>query len=217
MKKLLLLSALTLGALSLNAQNFTVTVEGKPVKNGETVISHHLSCVETEYNGETYRDYNLNPEVYVTAEADMPATVTLTNTSAIAEPATQICWPTNCVVVHQGLSVSPEGTFLAGVPTDLLVESSPLYGDDPEHVKILQSEFTLSCTVNIVPNNNPANAFTFYLNIVNDPQIYAGVDAVVDDNAPVEYFDLAGRKVVNPEKGQIVIERKGAKAVKRIF
>lgn len=217
MKKLLLLSALTLGALSLNAQNFTVTVEGKPVKNGETVISHHLTCVETEYMGEIDRNYNLNPEVYVTAEADMPATVTLTNTSAIAEPATQICWPTNCVVVHQGLSVSPDGTFLAGVPTDLLVESTTLYDYEPEDLKLLESGFTLSCTVNIVPTANPANAFTFYLNLVNDPQIYAGVDAVVDDNAPVEYFDLAGRKVVNPAKGQLVIERKGAKAVKRIF
>ena len=71
--------------------------------------------------------------------------------------------------------------------------------------------------MNIVPTANPSNAFTFYLNIVNDPQIFAGVDAVVDDNAPVEYFDLAGRKVVNPAKGQLVIERKGAKAVKRIF
>lgn len=217
MKKLLLLSALTLGALSLNAQNFSVTVEGKPVKNGETVISHHLSCVETEHNGETYRDYNLNPEVVVTADSDMPASVTVTNTSDIEEPKLSFCWPTTCLAIDKGESLEREGTFMAGVSTDLQIESMPLYGDDPNHVKLLESEFTLSCSVKIVPTANPANAFTFYLNIVNDPQIFAGVDAVVDDNAPVEYFDLAGRKVVNPAKGQLVIERKGAKAVKRIF
>lgn len=217
MKKLLLLSALTLGALSLNAQNFTVTVEGKPVKNGETVTSHHLSCVETEYNGETYRDYNLNPEVVVTADSDMPASVIFTNTSALEEPLLQMCWPTECATVRKGESLEREGTFMAGVPTDLLIESMALYGDEPDHIKLLESEFSLTGTVKIVPTANPSNAFTFYLNIVNDPQIYAGVDAVVDDNAPVEYFDLAGRKVVNPAKGQLVIERKGAKAVKRIF
>ena len=39
---------------------------------------------------------------------------------------------------------------------------------------------------------------------------------VVDDNAPVKYYNLQGMEVLNPEAGSIVIEKKGNKAVKRI-
>lgn len=36
------------------------------------------------------------------------------------------------------------------------------------------------------------------------------------NDAPAVYFDLSGRKVVNPAKGQIVIEKKGLKATKKV-
>lgn len=38
-----------------------------------------------------------------------------------------------------------------------------------------------------------------------------------DNNAPVEYYNLQGVRVANPEKGQILIVRKGNKATKQII
>lgn len=44
-----------------------------------------------------------------------------------------------------------------------------------------------------------------------------GVDSILgEENAPVQYYNLQGVRVANPEKGQIVIVRKGDKAVKQI-
>lgn len=43
----------------------------------------------------------------------------------------------------------------------------------------------------------------------------SGIDA--DENAPVEYFDMLGRKVMNPEAGQILIRRQGSKATKVVM
>lgn len=39
---------------------------------------------------------------------------------------------------------------------------------------------------------------------------------MVDENAPVEYFNLQGVKVVNPENG-IYVKKQGSKAVKVVL
>lgn len=41
-------------------------------------------------------------------------------------------------------------------------------------------------------------------------------DMTIDENAPVEYFNMQGMRVANPEAGQMVIARQGNKAVKMI-
>ena len=43
-----------------------------------------------------------------------------------------------------------------------------------------------------------------------------GIDAIVNDNAPVRYFNLQGVEVANPAKGELVIKTQGGKAVKTI-
>lgn len=42
------------------------------------------------------------------------------------------------------------------------------------------------------------------------------VEAAVDANAPVEFFNLQGQKVVNPAAGQLVIKKQGSKVTKVI-
>ena len=39
-------------------------------------------------------------------------------------------------------------------------------------------------------------------------------DVVVDENAPVEYFNLQGVRVANPERGGIYIRRQGTNVAK---
>ena len=47
---------------------------------------------------------------------------------------------------------------------------------------------------------------------------HAAVGAVeVDENAPVEYFNIDGMRILNPQKGQIVIKRQGTKVSKEII
>lgn len=46
---------------------------------------------------------------------------------------------------------------------------------------------------------------------------YVGVkDITIDENAPVEYYNMQGMRVANPKAGQIVIARQGNKAVKMV-
>lgn len=54
---------------------------------------------------------------------------------------------------------------------------------------------------------------SFKFNII--PQV--GIDDIaVDQNAPIEYFNLQGVRIANPEKGQLVITRQGSKTSKTI-
>lgn len=65
----------------------------------------------------------------------------------------------------------------------------------------------------LAPSKNPAQ-FKLPVVYILDKAGVAGVDA--DENAPVEYYDLQGRRVANPEKG-LYIKRQGSKAVKVIL
>lgn len=62
----------------------------------------------------------------------------------------------------------------------------------------------------------------------NDTQTEAGylefptddsgvADIVIDENAPVEYYNLQGVRVANPAQGELVIIRQGSKAIKSII
>ena len=46
----------------------------------------------------------------------------------------------------------------------------------------------------------------------------AGVsDVIIDENAPIEYFNLNGIRIANPQQGQIIIKRQGSKVTKEII
>lgn len=53
-----------------------------------------------------------------------------------------------------------------------------------------------------------------------DDYIYTGVESLeaeTDNNAPIEYFNLQGIRVLNPTPGQILIRRQGVKSEKIIY
>lgn len=71
--------------------------------------------------------------------------------------------------------------------------------------------FTLSAVVDGKPASD-----TFTINVLIGENALA-VDAIgADTDSPAVYYDLQGRRVANPAQGQLVIERKGGKAVKKI-
>ena len=73
-----------------------------------------------------------------------------------------------------------------------------------------------SCSVTIIAtdNNNSATVSKTFTITIKDA---SGInDVTIDENAPVEYYNLQGVKVENPENG-IFIKRQGSKATKVIL
>ncbi|MDE5686869.1 MAG: hypothetical protein K2I26_09955 [Paramuribaculum sp.] len=62
-------------------------------------------------------------------------------------------------------------------------------------------------------NNNSSES---YLILPTDPAAIGNIAADADINAPVEYFNLQGMKIENPEAGQIVIRRQGSTVTKML-
>lgn len=66
-----------------------------------------------------------------------------------------------------------------------------------------------------------ATAFNGILGAWNVAGLSGAINSVADDtvdaDAPVEYFNLQGMRVVNPSKGSLVIRRQGTKVAKVIF
>lgn len=79
-------------------------------------------------------------------------------------------------------------------------------------------------TRNWMRYNSQSKLFSCYTSGQNDVYLYQRVgdkvtgieDTMVDENAPVEYYNLQGMKVANPENG-IFIKKQGAKATKVVL
>lgn len=69
--------------------------------------------------------------------------------------------------------------------------------------------------------NNPYSWNTKYkVSTITFPKDFTGINGVVEDNdadAPVEYFNLQGVRVANPEAGQLVIKRQGSTVSKVVI
>lgn len=72
--------------------------------------------------------------------------------------------------------------------------------------------------VTLKPDGKLAN-MTSYIKFPDD-YIYTGVESIetdIDENAPVEYFNLQGMRIIHPEAGQLLIKRQGTKSEKIIY
>lgn len=224
MKKFLLLSALALGAFSAMAQTVGVTVMGEPVANGGTVTSYCYEETKIEWGDINIITKELNPHVSATStpEATYIISVTdLTTDNVQYMPNVQICWPMLCVDVYKGKPGTTQPGTLGTTPKLLEIHSSPSTLTIPDVGQPAtpwpDEAFMLSCLVEIKKEGSSTNAFTFNLNMIYDPD-QASVGGIVDDNdAAPEFFDLSGRRVLNPEKGQILIKRSGASVEKVIL
>ena len=210
MKKLLLLSALALGALTANSQNVTVTVEGNEIENGAVVNSYHLDPILVEFG-----TYKLLPEVVATFTTDCDVMVNVYNKTTGLPQNIQFCWPSGCAAIGPGSVGTQTKTVDAGDPQDLAIDVTlaPYIGFDFNK----DETYTFATTVEII--YGAADPFVFDLNMIYDPNHQEdAVENIFDndiDAAPV-YFDLGGRKINNPEKG-IYIMQKGSKVSKVVL
>ena len=73
-------------------------------------------------------------------------------------------------------------------------------------------------TFTFKPNINRIALKGCWMKVLKVTSEGTGVDEIeADNNAPVEYFNLQGMRIVNPEKGQIYIQRQGSKVSKILF
>lgn len=216
MKKLLLLSALAMGAMMSQAATFTVSVKGENVENGATVNFDEVDFNEFSnevpgYGTVTTTLYQIDPEIYASASEATNVDITVENLSENDDwTSLQYCWPSDCIVIAPGKSQTNSG-ILPDTPTCLEIHTG-------QWTDKIEQEFTVSCKISIVSKSNASDSFSFTLNMLYNPEELGGVEGIdADLDVPATYYDLAGRKVADPQPGQLVIERKGAKATKKIY
>ncbi|MDE6632263.1 MAG: hypothetical protein K2K23_04615, partial [Muribaculaceae bacterium] len=118
---------------------------------------------------------------------------------------------------------------------DVVVSTTGIYGVDGSIPASLEAEQAVEHTLSfdlskisstLIPDRNQlrviaavvdanGNVLNCAKNEVND-YVPAGVEGVIDENAPVEYFNLNGQKVSDPSNG-IFIRRQGSSASKVII
>ena len=215
MKKLYTLAAAALVALTANAQNFTLSVHGEPVKDGDRVD------ITKYWVGEGVNQYN--PEFAITSTTNATAKVTAKLIKDDCSPKLSEDYLTGakwsllfceeggqCHNINEvGKSMSSNYTLTANEPKTIQVEFALFDKGDEQNLEDLKIDYEFSVEVTIGNETS-----TVYMYGDKSP---AGVeDITVDSNAPAVYFDLQGRKVANPEKG-IYIKRQGAKATKVVL
>lgn len=235
MKKLLLLTALAASFATANAEGFgdyfQLSHEGEAIADGATVTV-------TEYWNPIVREY---PELAGTAldEGKMYCEAVIKATNITEEPVVmnfslkvvspeggdfstgsalgvlQLCYDFesaagNCLAVKDGL-------------LDYLPEIDPVSSEEYIQMRIEQNNFTeidtpvsLQLDMRVMDDDAVVATSTIYINFDHKYDTTAAVDGIEAETSS-EYFTLQGVRVAEPQKGQILIERKGGKATKRIF
>lgn len=220
MKKIFTLGAAMLFASAgVFAQTINVTVEGKPVQNGDRVISYHAD-VEPDF------DYlMLDPEVFVTVDADMTVTGKVYNKS---DRTINFCGlQEQCEGVAPGeASKEPHTQALkAGVATNMLIDYN--YSLSDGKFPSATNPLSLECEVEIFATENPSNKVKFTV-VMAYPEGSLSVNDIISDgglrvdngkviaNTPVEVYDMQGRRVANENLHGIFVVKAGNKTSKLI-
>lgn len=205
--KLTAMAAFAMVANAAVAQNLKITRSGEPVANGDVIELkwEYEEDVMPEWDLYTYI-YTWNPHLEAsTVEGTESFTVTVT--SVDATNGFQLCWPGGCQAIGPNASKSSTGDISTD-PQDLQIHKAFEY-DDPEKrpteggtilVKMTSGSETIEVTVKaLLEGENSVG------------------ENLADLNQKSVYYTLQGVRVAEPQKGQLYIERKGGKAVKRIF
>lgn len=161
--------------------------------------------------------------INVRAPSDKPSDIKLSNTSVLEnKPAGTVVG--DVTVVNEATNhtytyeVKGKKTLFgyAKVPFNIkngkLVTTEVLKASD--YVDPVTNVASCSVTIIATDNNNSATVSKTFTITIKDT---SGInDVTIEENAPVEYYNLQGVKVENPENG-IFIKRQGSKATKVIL
>lgn len=237
MKKLLLTVAVAIGIASASAATFTdfytVTYEGKTLANGDYVYADHWEAKSGFFPCEllftpksTFNEVTFNVKGY----CSNPSYETVFG-NPLEWGTPSICWEAagtgNCengvppMITNTTLKYNTPiliqfhlgGEVEELDPDNLPPDFDPSTYEPTYTMPQKTSEYLVVATATV---DGVSASDTFTVNVVIG--VTAAVDEVtVETDAPAVYYDLQGRRVANPAKGQLVIEKKGAKARKVIL
>ncbi len=216
MKKFYSLLALVLCSLTAGAQTLQFLVKGEPVENGARIDIAPYLDTDNPFAPE------YNPELTVKSTVSGAAEATVVFTSGECLPALdentletggklilKFCsFDGSCINCYVGDTKTKSGTLTAGEEAKMEIELAIQLGFDQAFDGLTTSaDFTVSCK-----QGSEEVSVSFYLGD------NAGLSSVTaDTNAAKEYFDLQGRKVLNPANGGLYIVRQGSKVSKQII
>lgn len=195
----------------IKAESVVITIEGRKVENGSIVDCHNVIDNSYEVNGVVCPTFLIDPEVYISSSKEKMVSVTVTNTT-VSElenvPSISFCWTTICEIIPRTESAE-KIDMVSAVPSPLLIDTMWSY-DIPD-------KFVVSCKIDIHELGETSEVFSFNLNMIFDPEKNNGIDTVNEEDSHICYYDLTGRLIENPIKGQILIKRCGMNASKIIY
>lgn len=220
MKKIVFFAVCAAMAFGANAQTFKFMSDGRELENNERVnltdkyafdegvlIFDPKLTFENSADGEctlsvAFNSNECGPELNGEDENFMYE-------FGIGIPTVQVCSETFagvCLMVKPGDSIDRNAEMPAGHDENLLTELSYMVGSAEKNLDNLKIKAEFTVTVGQGAERRTA---VFFVDTDS-----AGVnDIVMDENQPVEYYDLQGRKVSDTAKG-VYIMRQGANSVK---
>lgn len=189
------------------SQNLKVTSNGTPVSNNDVIEIPYVfeDYSYPELNMYLY-EYMWEPNLAVSVSSGSE-TLTITVSSADNNDGFMLCWPGSCVDRKPGDSVSSTGTV----------------NTEPQHVDLHKADdFTSKDQVptetTVIKVNFATSTENMEITVKCLPSAENSVgENVADSNVAPEYYTIQGIRVNEPQKGQLLIERKGNKVSKRIF
>ena len=215
---LLLLVLVAAAALPASSQYYELYI-GTKAENGRVTNYKEVRDCDIIAASPNYHDGNLECVVYVK----------VANHTDVEEKATfDLNLITNGNVYNGSLVVfqacvggvckapSPEATICIDVPAYSKTEGGPA-----EHIGFTAIDVTDAEAAAVEFKSECALTFTMGDVILNVPLLFygtcAGVDTVVTDGLPAEYFNLQGMRVSAPVKGEVYIVRQGGKVAKTVM
>lgn len=239
MKKLftsLLLSGLCLGA---SAQILNVTVDGKPVANGDVVTSSTLDL--TEVDGVVFM-WELKPETVITVNEGARLIVSVTNPEGLSkvtypggeEQTANVSFcgvtvsggrPGNCVPVSPGQTVTQTQTLKVGESGELECYFMSTANDPDTYAALAPLNLSAVAQVKIEAEGDESEeSFEFTLNLVypaagvkeigSEDALFSVAGGRVVADGEVEVYDLAGRRVANEGLDGMYIVRSAGRTAK---
>lgn len=231
MKKLLLLAALTASFATANAEGFgdyfKLSYDGAPIEDGQiVVVSNYYDDLLIEYPelaGVMSGNLKCVAEIYATNVTEEPVMI---------EFSLNVINPTEeefaggeygnyqlCYYFESGAgNCLPESSI-----KDFYTVADPVSAEEYIRLDVDQIKFTdlapvtLQLDVRAMEDDEVAGTSTIYINFTHEKDITMAVDGIEAASGESEYFNLQGVRICEPQKGQLVIERKSGKTVKRIF
>lgn len=222
MKKFILLTGSLMMALCSSAQGYKLCSNGVELSDGQRVNI-------TATHSTDYTDLIFDPKLTLTTTKAGVVNVTLKFASnecspelageddnlnwleGVGEPVLQICAPNivgNCVRLGVDQELSKGKNLAANFTENLMIEQVYTVGMSVKGIEglTIKSEFELT-----ISQGGETKKVTFYIDTDG-----ASISDIEAGNAPVEYYNILGRRVENPTHG-VYIMRRGSKSVKVVL